>query len=273
MFVTITPHSSIILHHTIVITYIKSIMEVLPADVQEFLETIGLKGDSSTNSFLASNTADLASKYEEWRDKTGKGDVKGTSAKGIVYSWKQDVTRKQRENIRRAGEMTATTSVTAIGEPSASASSLQKGTKGNNSKNDTNNITSMQNPAVVVSQDQEEPSAKKKRIGVRTAGSKSKFLPPVSSSSSTAVTSATTVARAVSMVVKNKKGAPILKTTTVSDPYSGSDTEKNSDEEELIWQVEDHVSVSILYYLFQTLSLQEMSWRGWNLGVVFFRTI
>ena len=76
-------------------------MEILPPEVTEFLATVELS--DSANAFLASNTCELASKYEEWRRNTGKPEL-ANSAKGVVYSWKQDVTRKQRENIRQEVE-------------------------------------------------------------------------------------------------------------------------------------------------------------------------
>jgi hypothetical protein len=264
-------------------------MEVLSDEVKEFLETIGLKGVCATNSFLASNTADLASKYEEWRDQTGKGALKGTSAKGIVYSWKQDVTRRQRENIRRLEEMSEGTEgakavagvVEAVSTPSASGSdsSMQQISKVNISKK-KNNGTTMRTPTVVASQNEEAPSAKKKRIrdtppGNKPPTSSSKLTlasPPSSSlslSSFTAVSKVIPVARPQttissvlvhndggpsilttttttisSVVVNNKGGESILSTTICSDPHSGSDSEKNIDEDELVWRPENHVSIS-----------------------------
>jgi hypothetical protein len=200
-------------------------MEVLPPDVREFLATVGLD-DCATNSFLASNTADLASKYEEWRQRTGKGDLMG-SAKGIVYSWKQDVTRKQRENMR--GEATAA---------AAAAAAAMQIMKSSGNKN----ITTPLAP----SQPQQPPPAKKRnRNRTVTGRTTSKLALP--SPSSTITTGPTALAPIPS--VFNEQGYP---PATSSGAFCCSDSDKNNDgksptdDGELIWQPQNHVRVSFV---------------------------
>ncbi|KAG7353776.1 hypothetical protein IV203_003131 [Nitzschia inconspicua] len=69
-------------------------MDSLTPDVRKFLEE-EMKLDS--NQFLASQTSEIASRYEQWREVNGKPTLRH-DARSAVYAWKQEVTKRLRSN-------------------------------------------------------------------------------------------------------------------------------------------------------------------------------
>jgi hypothetical protein len=83
-------------------------MDVLTQDVYNFLK-VEMKFETA-NQFLASATATVASQYELWREAQGKPSLR-QDAKSVVYTWKQEVTRRIRaKDASRATKTTETAS-------------------------------------------------------------------------------------------------------------------------------------------------------------------
>ena len=69
-----------------------SVMEVLTTDVRRFLAEENL---GTPVMFLAAPSGDVAKKYTAWRKKNNKPSLRQDPTT-VVYTWKQEVTRKMR---------------------------------------------------------------------------------------------------------------------------------------------------------------------------------